>query len=236
MDRDIYILAGQSNMVGRGSLTPAKTYPNASRIYSFNSACAWVAGCDPLHTDDGNAGIGPGMAFADKLLDLMGDPTRTIGLIPCAKSGSAIAEWAPRWRANSFYGAMLKRAQLAAGTGEIKGLIWYQGETDAQSSSFPLPWLEGVRGLIENVRRDLQLPKLPAIITKLGPSPQSATYPMWTTIQAYADQIADVAPHDVAVVSAADLIPNAGDPLHLNANSAVILGQRYASAMYSLTQ
>jgi hypothetical protein len=230
MERDIFILAGQSNMVGRGSLTPARTYPNASRIYSFNSACAWVAGADPLHTDDATAGIGPGMAFADTLLGLLDDPAREIGLVPCGKSGSSIAEWAPRWRVNSFYGAMLKRAQLAAAA----GLIWYQGETDAQSTGYPLPWLEGVRALIENVRRDLQLPKLPAIITKLGPSPQSAAYPMWTTVQAYADQIADVAPHDVAVVSAADLTPNTGDPLHLNANSAVVLGQRYASAMYGM--
>lgn len=234
MARDMYILAGQSNMVGRGALSPPKTYANATRIFSFNSGCSWVAGADPLHTDDATAGIGPGMAFADKLLDLIGDPTLEIGLIPCAKSGSAMADWAPRWRAGSFYGAMLKRAQLAQAQGTLKGIIWYQGETDAQSSGYPLPWLEGVRALINNVRCDLQMPTLPAIITKIGPDPHSATYPMWSAVQLYADQIADVAPHDISVVSAADLTAKVGDLVHIDANSAVTLGQRYAAAMYGM--
>lgn len=168
------------------------------------------------------------------MIDLSCNPGLEIGLIPCAKSGSSIAEWAPRWRKYSHYGGMLKRAQKARESGTIKGIIWYQGETDAQSASYPLPWLEGVRALICNIRTDLEMPKLPAIVTKIGPDPQSATYPVWWAIHLYADQLADVAPHDVAVVSAADLGTRPGDPLHITANSAVTLGRRFADAMFSM--
>lgn len=231
--REIYILAGQSNMMGRGALSPAQTYNNDARIFALYSDTGWGVGADPLHHDNVQAGVGPGMAFADKLLDLKGDPCLEIGLVPCAKSGSGINDWHSTWRPNNHYGNLIKQALIAREQGELKGLIWYQGETDAMASSYPLYWSTKLRQLIHDIRTDLGMPNLPVIITRLGPDPSSGTYPMWWAVQTYTDQMENIGVPNVAFVSASDLSAMP-DKIHLTASAAVTLGHRYAQAMFDL--
>lgn len=238
MARDIYILAGQSNMMGRGimSLAPPN-YANQSRIFAYYHTAAgvdgWGAGADPLHHDDALAGVGPGMAFADRLLTLLADPTREVGLVPAAVGGTSIAQWGPTWATGSLYGKMLTLAVAASAAGPIKGLIWYQGEADSKTVANGA-WRKLVRELIAAVRDDLGLPSLPVIITKIGPDPRRADYPGWSSMLVNQAQIAAIAPPHVAVVSATDLATNPGDPVHLNTASQVTLGHRYADAMFAM--
>ena len=83
--KNIFILAGQSNMAGRGkeNCTYCKPGPN---ILRFNPALQWELAKDPLHKGidlNKTNRVGPGMPFATRVLER--EPNfGVIGLVPCA--------------------------------------------------------------------------------------------------------------------------------------------------------
>ncbi|XP_024163399.1 probable carbohydrate esterase At4g34215 [Rosa chinensis] len=171
----IFILSGQSNMAGRGGVirdhshhnhqhwdgvVPSEAQPDPS-ILRLNAHLHWEAAREPLHADIDSkkvCGLGPGMSFANAV---RGRVEGKIGLVPCAVGGTAIKEWA---RGEHLYENMVKRARESVKNGgEIKGLLWYQGESDTSSQHDVEAYHENMVRLIENVRRDLALPSLPVI-------------------------------------------------------------------------
>lgn len=86
----------------------------------------------------------------------------TVGLVPCAVGGTAISEWA---RGEHLYENMLKRAKAAVESsgGEIKALLWYQGESDTCAERDADAYKARMEKLICDVREDLQVPSLPVI-------------------------------------------------------------------------
>ncbi|XP_058226188.1 probable carbohydrate esterase At4g34215 [Rhododendron vialii] len=178
----IFLLAGQSNMSGRGGVAmnntwdgfvPPECRPNRN-ILRLTSALAWVPATEPLHKDIdvyATVGVGPGMSFANSVL-ARDSGLGVVGLVPCAVGGTAIGQWG---RGSFLYGQLVRRASAAVqGGGKIKGMLWYQGESDTGS----LEAAELYKGRLEkffvDVRSDLKLPLLPiiqvALASALGPS------------------------------------------------------------------
>ncbi|KAI7740165.1 hypothetical protein M8C21_013865 [Ambrosia artemisiifolia] len=165
----IFILSGQSNMSGRGGvknhkwdhMVPSDCKPDPTTIHRLNANFIWETAQDPLHADiDKNktCGVGPGMSFANALKDYI---VGIIGLVPCAIGGTAIKQWA---KGGKLYEDMVKRAKSAAsGGGEIKALVWYQGESDTKLKHVAEAYKSNMESLIRNVRSDLGLPTLPLI-------------------------------------------------------------------------
>ena len=77
----LFLLVGQSNMAGRGTLEEQDKKPHA-RVLMLNKAGEWVPAVDPLHFDKPAAGVGLGKTFATLIAEA--NPDVTIGLIPCA--------------------------------------------------------------------------------------------------------------------------------------------------------
>ncbi|RRT84028.1 hypothetical protein B296_00004958, partial [Ensete ventricosum] len=174
----IFVLSGQSNMAGRGGVrhrrwdgvVPPECRPNPS-ILRFSAECHWEEAHEPLHCDIDTAkicGVGPGMAFANALLPCLSDEA-VLGLVPCAIGGTAIKEWE---RGSRLYDEMVRRARKAAelgGGGEIKAVLWYQGESDTTSHATAEAYAANIEKLIRDVRMDLSLPSLPFIQASLLP-------------------------------------------------------------------
>lgn len=176
-ENNIFILAGQSNMAGRGGVTndtttgattwdgivPSQCNPNPS-ILKLNSHLKWVEAQEPLHEDidrEKTNGIGPGMAFANHVLEKnMG--VGVVGLVPCAIGGSNISEWE---KGKVLYSHMVKRvkASLRDGGGDVRGILWFQGESDTVSLRDAESYQSRVRRFFLDVRADLQTPLLPII-------------------------------------------------------------------------
>ena len=115
---EIYLLAGQSNMSGRGlleDLTPEeRTADSAIQLYGNDERLR--AALDPLDdatgqvdavSADPKAAVGPGLFFARALRRMHGGP---VLLVPCAKGGSSMGRWEPSDRRDTLYGACLARA------------------------------------------------------------------------------------------------------------------------------
>jgi hypothetical protein len=129
----LFLLAGQSNMAGRGKLTPADGVAD-SGILMLDRDCEWVPAIDPLHFDKPIAGVGLGREFARQYAKQ--HPGVMIGLVPCAVGGSPIASWRPggyhaSTKTHPFDDAE-KRIRAAAERGTFQGILWHQGESDCK--------------------------------------------------------------------------------------------------------
>jgi len=134
--RLIFVLAGQSNMAGRGALDEAAAVPPDPRVVVFSPVDdkeVWHPATDPLHPDTNGrkAGVGPGMAFAHELLRLAPRIAPSIGLVPCAYGGSELARWE---EGGDLFAAAVARVRRCMAEGDatdvIAGVLWHQGESD----------------------------------------------------------------------------------------------------------
>jgi cellobiose-specific phosphotransferase system component IIB len=112
---DLWLLCGQSNMKGRGYM-PEEPKNDPRIVMMHLKDGQWYLARHPLHlTGDAktfqghdNAGVGPGLAFAEVLAAQ--DKTAAIGLVPCAVGGSSIKLWQ---KGAKLYEDALRRAKLA---------------------------------------------------------------------------------------------------------------------------
>ncbi|KAI7744398.1 hypothetical protein M8C21_014298, partial [Ambrosia artemisiifolia] len=167
--KHIFILSGQSNMAGRGGVAnkqwdriiPPDCKPDPSTIHRLNANLIWETAQDPLHADIDTAktcGVGPGMSFANAIKDYI---VGVIDLVPCAVGGTAIKEWD---KGQKLYEDMVRRAKAAVSSGgEIKAMLWYQGESDCTEADDAGLYKSRMENLVCNLRSDLGMPSLPII-------------------------------------------------------------------------
>ena len=131
---DLYLLIGQSNMAGRGAVSDNSA--SSPHIMALDAEDQWVVAKDPLHFDKpAIVGVGPGLSFALEAQRLK--PNGKIGLIPCAVGGSPLSTWKPGGYHESTdthpYDDAIRRARIAMKSGQLKGVLWHQGESDSKA-------------------------------------------------------------------------------------------------------
>lgn len=229
----LFLLAGQSNMAGRGDVAAEDTNAPPG-IFSLNRELAWVPAAEPMHFDKPVAGVGPGLSFARAIASRNSDAV--IGLIPAAVGGSPITAWEPgvtypETGAKPYDDALL-RARHALRHGELRAILWHQGESDANPQAAPL-YDARLRTLIRRLRAEFDNPGLPVLIGQLGHWPERPWDDAWKRVdQAHRDIAASVP--GVQFISSQGLA-HKGDVLHFDAASARELGRRYAAAYLAMT-
>ncbi len=229
----LFLLVGQSNMAGRGPMGEGDRAVDP-RVWMLNREEEWVLAVDPLHFDKpGVVGVGLGRSFARHVADA--DPEVRVGLIPCAVGGSPIASWEPgaydEPTRSHPYDDALKRARKAMETGTLKGILWHQGESDAQPELAAV-YEQRLHELIARFRKELNAPDLPFVAGQMGRFEERP----WSEAKERVDAAHRNLPGKVAhtaFVSAAEL-KHKGDQIHFDSDSYRILGDRYAEAYSSL--
>lgn len=167
---EIFILAGQSNMAGRGGVNngrwdgvvPPEICPDR-RILRLSAGRAWEVAREPLHADidvGKTCGVGPGMAFAKEILRARGGGDDVaVRLVPCAVGGSRIAKWA---RGTRLYDDLVGRASMASRSsgGTVRAVLWFQGESDTVRLADAEAYKGNMERLVMDLRSDLNLPNL----------------------------------------------------------------------------
>jgi len=204
---DIWLLAGQSNMEGVGDLIDVEK--PSEKVNSFNQSDEWVNAKEPLHelpsaTDrvhwrrnsagvlerlSGEAlekfrierkkGASLALPFAIEYEKRTGIP---VGLFPCAHGGTSMDQWSPDLKdkaGDSLYGATIRRAALV---GKIKGILWYQGESDANPKAAPL-FQDKFEKLVTAFRSDLGQPDLPFHYVQIGRHINATNVLQWNLVQ-----------------------------------------------------
>jgi hypothetical protein len=238
----LFILAGQSNMSGMGDIPKSRMETNP-RIYVFGNDYHWKLAKEPVDdpsnqvdsvSEDRPAGFGPAMSFATTVLEQY--PDMVIGLIPCAKGGSLIHEWRRNLNDNTLYGSCLKRVRAASVMGEVAGLLYFQGEIDAvdpkehpDRTFLPDRWADEFAVLIQDWRRDLNLPGLPVVFAQIGTNTEPERFKNWAVVK---EQQRKVRLPLSAMVTTDDLPLK--DYVHFTTESYQIIGQRFAQAYIKL--
>lgn len=225
---ELFLLAGQSNMAGRGTVADEDRVAHP-RVWMFTGDLRWTPAVDPMHFDKPIAGVGPGRSFGLALARAR--PGAHIGLIPSAVGGSPVTAWSPgvlyeETGAHPWDDA-IGRTRAAMRAGELKAILWHQGESDATAGAAP-HYEERLRSLITRFREEFESPALPFIVGQLG---RFEGRP-WNEWYRQVDEAhRRVASHvlNVAYVSSEGLADN-DDNLHFSADAARELGRRYAAA------
>jgi len=239
----LFILAGQSNMVGWAPIPDGeKTDP---RIYVFGKDYHWRIADHPIEdafnqvdmiSENRIAGFGPALDFALASLDR--HPHIVIGLIPCAKNSSGIIQWQRNLSDQSLYGSCLKRVRAASPMGEISGILFFQGETDAldpiqypDPPPHPSDWSELFTTFIADLRNDLHEPDLPIMFAQIGTNWSPEAFPNWDVVR---KQQASIQLPMTTMITTDDL--PLLDGLHFTSDSYRIIGNRFAEAYWSLVK
>jgi hypothetical protein len=216
---ELFLLAGQSNMAGRGVAEEEDKKPIPG-IWSLNKALEWVPAVDPLHFDKPIAAVGLGRSFARTLRAAR--PSAEIGLIPCAMGGSALEEWEPGTPNRE---AAMARMKAARTRGQLRGILWHQGEADSGTDVRAQTYGVRLRRFIGRFRDDLEAPDLPFVLGQLG------TFFAAPFSKGVDNQIAMVpnwVPRTAFVPS--DGLVHKGDSVHFDTPSLREFGRRYAHA------
>jgi len=244
---DVWICAGQSNMQGVGWLRHADK--PVAKVRAFYMDDRWAVAKDSIHNMwdcvdevhviiNGGArmekpkhwGVGPAVAFGQEMFRRTSVPQ---GLLACAHGGTTMAQWSPEKKSEgtkSLYGATLRR--VAKNGDRVAGMIWYQGESDANAEAAAV-YTEKMKELVGALRRDLKSPRLPVAMVQIGRfvSEWAEGGPFWNAIQDQQRRLPRIIPQ-LATVPAIDLPLD--DAIHIGGNGNTRLGRRLAGAMHAL--
>lgn len=221
-----FLMAGQSNMAGRGYLHEVKPIVNERIVMLRNGR--WQMMAEPVNSDRSVAGISLAASFADAWC--REHKEGRIGLIPCAEGGSEIDEWDV---GKALYNHAISEARFAMKNSQLTGILWHQGESDSMGGKHE-KYYEKLHRIMQGFRKELDAPNLPIIIGGLGDflgrSGFGKNCTEYTLINQKLKQFA-FENDNCYFVDAAGLTSNP-DGIHINAISQRKFGLRYFEAFY----
>ena len=244
---DIYLLAGQSNMDGRGKvsdLSDSQQKPMEQAIIYYRN---------PPFTSDGWQPLKPGYSRPPKFKGELPSPTfgieigfahamvkaqpnTKLALIKGSKGGTNLrSDWKPGEKGDTEsqgpqYRDFIKTIKLATAdltkrgdTYTIRGLLWHQGESDAKKAKLYSSRLEK---FIKRVREDVRVPALPVVVGEVFDNGNR-------------DKVRKAIQNVAKANSTVGLVTSEGtttwDPgTHFDAASQLLMGTRYAKQMRKL--
>jgi hypothetical protein len=223
---DLYLCIGQSNMAGRGYMDASQgDGVPLENAFLFTPAFGFVKAVNPMNQyssirkELNMQEISPSWGFAKYLSDRR--PQAKTGLIVNARGGSAMEEWL---KGEPLYDSTVERTQKALAWGDLKGIIWHQGESNsgaAKVAAYPAQ----LAAMVGSLREDLSSPGACFIAGELiySYSGAPAFNPMIRTVSSFLE--------NADWVSAEGLTPRASGDVHFSRESNILLGERYALKM-----
>ena len=242
----IFILAGQSNMVGSGVTAEIperwRTAPNGLRLFIDGQPSPWLAG------ERFGPEIGFGVALAEAL------PDTPVALCKVARSGANLYyDWNPDGVSQGdedvyrgpVYPALLdalsavsRDLSVQEPAPAIAGMLWMQGERDSVIEIMANAYEANLRAFIARVRSDLDSPHMPFLMGQINPRILNLPdlryqHPWRETVQAAQAAVAQ-SEKSVALVRTDDLPQS--DNLHFTTAGLLELGRRYAAAHLAMAR
>ncbi|MDE5962593.1 MAG: sialate O-acetylesterase [Alistipes sp.] len=217
---DLFLLIGQSNMAGRGTMLAADSAWHPDGVQLLDSAGIPVQATLPLNRystirkNISMQGINPGVAFAEIIREKTGRP---LLLVVNARGGSALREWVP---GSDYYNEAVRRTRQAMQYGTLRAILWHQGESDSGDTE---NYLDRLAETVAALRHDLGCGDVPFIAGEIARWHRNAD-----RFNPMIGRIADRIPNS-AFVSSEGCAPlrDSLDP-HFGRDGQLLLGKRYA--------
>lgn len=218
-----FLLIGQSNAAGRGSLADAAPLDTCDGRLLVARNGLWLKMFRPVNPDRKFSGTCLSETFAKAYAEA--NPDVQVGIIPCADGGTRLDEWQP---GEILFDNAVHCAKLAMRTSRLMGILWHQGESDCEPALYPL-YAEKLQRMIVGLRAALGMPEIPILLGGLGEflkdHAERDFLKNYVHINDALQRVADADPR-CAYVSAVGLTGNP-DNLHFNAASLATFGYRY---------
>ncbi|WP_020394779.1 sialate O-acetylesterase [Thiolinea disciformis] len=217
----IYLLAGQSNMMGKGRTheLPAayKTTPANVTFYYQGRPRALAK----------FASFGPEVVFAHEVARAFPHDQHII--IKLAATGSSITQWQP---GKGLYKSLLRQMNfsLPEDHAPVTAILWMQGESDARNAAQANQYAPLLSRFIQALRQDTDSPNSLFILGKVNPEVPNA-FPMLAKVQASQRLIQQNTPRTLMITT--DGLSKLQDQLHYDAQGQMELGRRFAQAYIS---
>ncbi len=238
----IFILAGQSNMLGTGirSEMPDEYFEHPNNIKYYSNGVL-------MHFNDKQTPyFGPEVSFGRHLAKIY--PNREIVLIKYAVGGRSIVCWDPLW--SKIKTSHLRKKKCGPDANiypdfiktvkdilklykqyELGSMIWIQGETDSQVKEFADKYSNHLVGLINAIRIDLSAISLPFIYTSMEYEPQKKLHMLYWDIVKNHQIKALRMTKSLLMIETYDLNK---DDAHYKSDQLKTLGKRLASAYINI--
>lgn len=220
----VFIMAGQSNMAGRGLIAPQDSNTDV-RLLSINSKSEIILAKEPIHYYEPQAqGLDCGLSFGQNILANAPTGTKVL-ILPTAVGGANISQWIQ----DEYHRGVLllsnfkSKVRIAQQAGVLKGVLWHQGETDAFNRD-TLHYKAKLGQLFNQFRSIANDATLPILIGELGSFAKNQK--SWDAINASINNYA-LSDSNVKVIGTSDL-EHKGDFVHFNAAAQRTLGKRFA--------
>ncbi len=223
----LFLLLGQSNMVGLGDLNQSIVVNN-DNITVFNDG-EWKVAKDPLHTNNPNSGVGLAISFANQVSKQF-DVDDSIGLIPLAVASTSLSEWMPYSTLYTRIFSVLESAKVDYD--DIEGILWHQGESECKSTLKSSSYADRFEFIVKYLRQDLNNPKLPIICGELGGF-LDHRFPLANVVNEQLYILENKIGY-LGVVKSTSLTSNK-DIIHMDSESLIEFGKRYASKFEIIT-
>jgi len=171
-------------------------------------------------------GLDCGYSFAKMLINKI-PANISVLIIPTAVGGSSSTQWLndSLYRNVKLFSNFLSKVEIAKKFGTIKGILWHQGESDANEKDIP-HYKEKLAKLFSKFRAATGNSQLPIILGELGSfSENPVNFSLINkAIHEYASE-----DKNSSVISTNDL-KDKGDHLHFDSKGQRMMGKRYAEA------
>lgn len=228
----IYICIGQSNMAGRGYLD-SFLLDSMENVFLLNDDGEFEVAVNPLNKystirkEIGMQRLGPSYSFAKKMAEELHHP---VGLIVNARGGSSIKSWV-KGSKDGYFEEIVKRVEQASKYGEIKGVIWHQGEADLNMGA---NYNALAAQFFLDLRTEINMPDLPIVFGEISRWNWSKKKNGVKDFNKVLKKLSQIVPNSTCV-SSKGLTPliDETDP-HFDSKSQIIFGERYAKEMLKL--
>lgn len=214
----LIIMAGQSNMMGRGKTAHLPTaYRSTPANVSF-----FYQGRPHRLAEFGF--FGPEVAFAHTVARAF--PHDRIILVKQAATGSTIRQWQP---GGPLYQGLLRQIGFATKPypTTVDAIVWMQGESDARSQPAQAAQYGALLGkLISTLRHDVDAPRSLLILGEINP--EHPAFLMTGRVRQQQELIQRQLPNTQLVSTQG--LGKLTDRIHYNAEGQVELGSRFAKA------
>jgi len=221
----VFILAGQSNMAGRGKVEPIDTIPD-SRILTINKERELILAKEPLHFYEPTmTGLDCGLSFGKELLKHIPDSISVL-IIPTAVGGSSISQWIndSTFRNVKLMTNFNEKIEIGQKYGTIKGILWHQGENDATTQETIEIYNKQLQKLFSLFRNSIANRELPIIIGELGSF--SKTDDTWQAINSKIEEYVKTDPNSYLIKT--NDLKDKGDRVHFDSEGQREIGRRFA--------
>ena len=226
---DVYLLIGQSNKAGRGLMVEGDEAVIDENVFILDDKGDVVPARNPLNQyssirkDISMQQIGPGFSFVKKIAEKTG---RKILLVVNARGGSNLNEWI-KGAEKGYYEEAVRRTKQALKHGQLKGILWHQGESNSRDTDY----LEKLSGMVSGLRSELDAEKVPFIAGELAYWRSSS--PVFNEMIKNISKVIENSSYVTA--DGCTMLKDEKDP-HFSRDGQILLGERYADMLLKMLE